>query len=159
MGAWKLQTRLQRTTQENNSVCASRVLQLLSTHSVAVLSFSKTDQQKPITELARYADYILRIQVFWNVKLCHWVSGSWHLNGIWYLHVRESRGPRRIAVHLGLLHHWKVIGSQLLTQVFEAVPTTFNPLKDPLNSLYDGIIRLLKVNVNTTHLYGKRSMC
>jgi len=81
------------------------------------------------------------------------------LNGIWYLHVRESRGPRRIAIHFGLLHHWKVIGRQLLTPVFEVVPTTCNPLKYPLNSLYDGIIRLLKVNANTTYLYGKRSIC
>ena len=44
-----------------------------------------------------------RIQVFWNVMLCQWMSGSWWFAGLWCLHFQGSSRPRRIVVFLGLL--------------------------------------------------------
>jgi len=39
---------------------------------------------------------LLRIQVFWDVALCCWVSGSQHLKGTWCLHRQGSSRAWRI---------------------------------------------------------------
>jgi hypothetical protein len=28
---------------------------------------------------------LLKVQIFWNAKLCGWVSGSWRVEGLWRL--------------------------------------------------------------------------
>jgi hypothetical protein len=38
----------------------------------------------------------LRIQVFQDVMLCHWASGSWCFKGSWHLHLHALSSPRRI---------------------------------------------------------------
>jgi hypothetical protein len=31
---------------------------------------------------------LLKIDVVWDVMLCHWVSVPWHFEGLWYLHLQ-----------------------------------------------------------------------
>ena len=36
---------------------------------------------------------LLRMEVFWDMTLCHWASGFWYFTGLWGLHFEGTSGP------------------------------------------------------------------
>jgi hypothetical protein len=42
-----------------------------------------------VGEVGLLTAVLLKAQVFWDAKLCHWVSRSWRVEGLWCLKRRE----------------------------------------------------------------------
>jgi hypothetical protein len=90
---------------------------------------SSSSSVPPKLKIQEYSTLLCfdRIQTFWHVMMCQWMSGFWHFAGLWCLHFQGSSCPRRIAVFLGLL--------TLKTQASQSFKTLGNIHLSPSNTV------------------------